>query len=172
MFETWQHAQPAGLLPPGRRNFSLQSARIPAKKLLASGPKSIPAGHIANFQTSPNGFINESSPFPRLGEVQCFIVIHAEIGGITAHIQTGKQQGSRTGRRRPHDGLRFQGGGVHQRVQKGNALWAGMAAGRMGLSCAGWVPGGRRAPLTKLEFSCKVNGKELCFGSLKVVKRK
>ena len=49
-----QHAQPAGLLPPGRRNFSLQSARIPAKKLLASGPKSLAAGHIANFQTSPS----------------------------------------------------------------------------------------------------------------------
>ncbi|WP_294472210.1 hypothetical protein [uncultured Intestinimonas sp.] len=53
LFETCQHAQPAGLLPPGRRNFSLQSARIPAKKLLASGPKSLAAGHIANFQTSP-----------------------------------------------------------------------------------------------------------------------
>ena len=32
----------------------MKSARIPAKKLLASGPKSLPAGHIANFQTSPN----------------------------------------------------------------------------------------------------------------------
>ena len=54
MFEKCQHAQPAGLLSPGRRNFSLKSARIPAKKLLASGPKSLAAGHIANFQTSPN----------------------------------------------------------------------------------------------------------------------
>ena len=34
MFETCQHAQPAGLLPPGRRNFSLKSARIPAKNCL------------------------------------------------------------------------------------------------------------------------------------------
>ncbi|WP_294475505.1 hypothetical protein, partial [uncultured Intestinimonas sp.] len=41
------------LLSPGRRNFSLKSARIPAKKLFASGPKSLAAGHIANFQTSP-----------------------------------------------------------------------------------------------------------------------
>ncbi len=40
-------------MPPGRRNFSLKSARIPAKKLLASGSKSLAAGHIANFQTSP-----------------------------------------------------------------------------------------------------------------------
>ena len=39
--------------PPGWRNFSLKSVRIPAKKLLASGPKSLAAGHIANFQTSP-----------------------------------------------------------------------------------------------------------------------
>ena len=41
-------------MPPGQRNFSLKSVRIPAKKLLASGPKSLPAGHIANFQTSPS----------------------------------------------------------------------------------------------------------------------
>ena len=41
-------------MPPGRRNFSLKSVRIPAKKLLASGPKSLAAGHIANFQTSPS----------------------------------------------------------------------------------------------------------------------
>ena len=41
-------------MSPGRRNFSLKSARIPAKKLLASGSKSLAAGHIANFQTSPN----------------------------------------------------------------------------------------------------------------------
>ena len=32
---------------------SLKSVRIPAKKLLASGPKFLAAGHIANFQTSP-----------------------------------------------------------------------------------------------------------------------
>ena len=32
----------------------MKSARIPAKKLLASGPKSLAAGHIANFQTSPS----------------------------------------------------------------------------------------------------------------------
>ena len=31
----------------------MKSARIPAKKLLARGPKSLAAGHIANFQTSP-----------------------------------------------------------------------------------------------------------------------
>ena len=31
----------------------MKSARIPAKKLLASGSKSLAAGHIANFQTSP-----------------------------------------------------------------------------------------------------------------------
>ena len=48
------NAQSAGLLPPGRRNFSLKSVRIPAKKLLASGPKFLAAGHIANFQTSPS----------------------------------------------------------------------------------------------------------------------
>ena len=54
MFEKCQHVQPAGLLPPGRRNFSLKSARIPAKKLLARGPKSLATGHIANFQTSPS----------------------------------------------------------------------------------------------------------------------
>ena len=40
-------------MPPGRRNFSLKSVRIPAKKLLANGPKFLAAGHIANFQTSP-----------------------------------------------------------------------------------------------------------------------
>ncbi|OUQ82000.1 hypothetical protein B5E42_10710 [Flavonifractor sp. An10] len=59
MFETCQHAQSAGLLPPGRRNFSLKSVRIPAKKLLASGPKSLAAGHIANFQTSPSNFFTD-----------------------------------------------------------------------------------------------------------------
>jgi len=53
LFETYQHAQSAGLLTVGRHNFSLKSVRIPAKKLLASGPKSLAAGHIANVQTSP-----------------------------------------------------------------------------------------------------------------------
>ncbi|OUQ80340.1 hypothetical protein B5E42_14165 [Flavonifractor sp. An10] len=32
----------------------MKSVRIPAKKLLASGPKFLAAGHIANFQTSPS----------------------------------------------------------------------------------------------------------------------
>ena len=45
-----------GLLTAGRRNFSLKSVRIPAKKLLASGPKFLVAEHIANFQTSPRGY--------------------------------------------------------------------------------------------------------------------
>ena len=42
MFEKYQHAQSTGLLSPGRRNFSLKSVRIPAKKLLASGQNSSP----------------------------------------------------------------------------------------------------------------------------------
>jgi len=33
----------------------LKSARIPAEKLLASGPKLLAAEHIANVQTSPGG---------------------------------------------------------------------------------------------------------------------
>jgi len=53
LFEKCQHAQSTGLLTAGRRNFSLKSVRIPAKKLLASGPKFLAAGHIANFQISP-----------------------------------------------------------------------------------------------------------------------
>jgi len=56
LFEKCQHAQSAGILTAGRRNFSLKSVRIPAKKLLASGPKSLAAGHIANFQISPSQY--------------------------------------------------------------------------------------------------------------------
>ena len=37
LFENSHHAQSPGRLPSGRPNFSLKSARIPAKKLLASG---------------------------------------------------------------------------------------------------------------------------------------
>ena len=39
--------------PFGSGGKSLKSVRIPAKKLLASGPKFLVAGHIANFQISP-----------------------------------------------------------------------------------------------------------------------
>ena len=51
--KAFRHTRPAGLLSAGRRNFSLQSVRIPAKKLLASGPKSLAAGHTAKPQASP-----------------------------------------------------------------------------------------------------------------------
>ena len=62
LFEKCQHAQSTGLLPPGRRNFSLKSVRIPAKKLLASGPKSLAAGYIAKFQPSPRQARMETRP--------------------------------------------------------------------------------------------------------------
>ena len=43
-------------MPAGRHTFSLKSARIPAEKLLASGPKFLATGHIANFQISPSQY--------------------------------------------------------------------------------------------------------------------
>ena len=46
LFEKCQHTQPAVLLPAGQYNFSLKSARIPAEKLLASGPKFSPNYHF------------------------------------------------------------------------------------------------------------------------------
>ena len=62
LFENFRYAQTTGLSSAGQRDSSLKSVRIPAKKSLASGPKSLAAGHIANFQTRLRGFAAPAEP--------------------------------------------------------------------------------------------------------------
>ena len=54
LFEKWQHAQRAALLPPYIAGFPCNPPRIPASNRLHLAAKFLALGHISIFQTAPN----------------------------------------------------------------------------------------------------------------------
>ena len=52
-FENCEHAQREALFPPYFANFPWNTQSIPASNRLRPAKKSLPAGHISNFQTAP-----------------------------------------------------------------------------------------------------------------------
>jgi hypothetical protein len=53
LFEKWQHAQRAALLPPYIAGFPCNPPRIPASNRLRLAAKLLDFGHISIFQTAP-----------------------------------------------------------------------------------------------------------------------
>ena len=122
MFENSQHAQSPGLLPSGRPNFSLKSARIPAKKLLASGQNSSPLVILLFFKQGL-----ESAPIYRgtssrgpapvhNGVGATLVVAPTGVGRWTVNVPMGGKRGC------PGTSAPTKKGAANRRIAAGTAL--------------------------------------------------